>query len=134
MTQIVEVVASEDRDGLLLRLLAKYHASRKNRVLVFVLYKKEVRVLWDARCLVGEASPALPRAETITSTRACSPLPPPIQLTPSPQADRVERFLTGRGWASCCIHGDMSQDARTRAFNSFKDGKVPLLVATDVVS
>lgn len=50
------------------------------------------------------------------------------------QADRVERFLTARGWASCAIHGDLSQEARTRAFNSFKDGKVPLLVATDVAA
>ena len=29
------------RDGRLDELLRKYHASRKNRVLVFVLYKKE---------------------------------------------------------------------------------------------
>ena len=31
----------EVRDGALQKLLGKYHASRKNRVLVFVLYKKE---------------------------------------------------------------------------------------------
>lgn len=28
----------------------------------------------------------------------------------------------------------MSQDARTRAFTSFRDGTVPLLVATDVAA
>ena len=39
-----------------------------------------------------------------------------------------------RGWNCSAIHGDMSQDARTRAFINFKDGKIPLLIATDVVS
>ncbi len=28
------------------------------------------------------------------------------------------------------IHGDMSQDGRNRAFKRFKDGEVPLLIAT----
>src|SRR4051812_48918021 len=43
-------------------------------------------------------------------------------------------FLQGRGWNCCAIHGDMSQEARTRAFHAFKDGTIPLLIATDVVS
>ena len=38
--QIVEVVEERDRDGMLLKLLRKYH-NRRNRVLVFGLYKKE---------------------------------------------------------------------------------------------
>ncbi|KAF0692192.1 Aste57867_16705 [Aphanomyces stellatus] len=45
VTQIVEVVDEFGRDAKIDGLLRKYHASRKNRVLVFVLYKKEaVRV------------------------------------------------------------------------------------------
>ncbi|OQR88668.1 DEAD/DEAH box RNA helicase [Thraustotheca clavata] len=45
VTQIVEVVDEYGRDSKLDSLLKKYHSSRKNRVLVFVLYKKEaVRV------------------------------------------------------------------------------------------
>ncbi|CAK4623202.1 hypothetical protein LEN26_009249 [Aphanomyces euteiches] len=45
VTQIVEVVDEFSRDGKIDGLLKKYHSSRKNRVLVFVLYKKEaVRV------------------------------------------------------------------------------------------
>ncbi|CAG8466487.1 78_t:CDS:2 [Acaulospora colombiana] len=40
VTQIVEVVEDKDRDKLLVSLLEKYH-NRRNRVLVFVLYKKE---------------------------------------------------------------------------------------------
>ena len=41
ITQIVEVVEDRAREGLLPKLLNKYHSSRKNRVLIFVLYKKE---------------------------------------------------------------------------------------------
>ncbi|CAI9095212.1 OLC1v1031099C1 [Oldenlandia corymbosa var. corymbosa] len=39
--QIVEVLDDRARDERLTNLLEKYHKSRKNRVLVFVLYKKE---------------------------------------------------------------------------------------------
>ncbi|KAL3818300.1 hypothetical protein ACJIZ3_004205 [Penstemon smallii] len=39
--QIVEVLEDRARDERLLNLLEKYHKSRRNRVLVFVLYKKE---------------------------------------------------------------------------------------------
>ncbi|KAH6803413.1 RNA helicase family protein [Perilla frutescens var. frutescens] len=39
--QIVEVLDDRARDERLQTLLEKYHKSRKNRVLVFVLYKKE---------------------------------------------------------------------------------------------
>lgn len=39
--QIVEVLDDRARDERLLNLLNKYHKSRMNRVLVFVLYKKE---------------------------------------------------------------------------------------------
>ncbi|RUP47016.1 P-loop containing nucleoside triphosphate hydrolase protein [Jimgerdemannia flammicorona] len=42
VTQIVEVMANpNDKEGRLMQLLEKYHKSRKNRVLVFALYKKE---------------------------------------------------------------------------------------------
>lgn len=45
ITQIVEVVDDYTRDNKVNQLLKEYHSSRKNRVLVFVLYKKEaVRV------------------------------------------------------------------------------------------
>ncbi|XP_047321860.1 DEAD-box ATP-dependent RNA helicase 5 [Impatiens glandulifera] len=39
--QIVEVLEDRARDERLLSLLEKYHKSQRNRVLVFVLYKKE---------------------------------------------------------------------------------------------
>ena len=41
----MEVVEDRARDGRLHELLQKYHKSRSNRIIVFVLYKKEaVRV------------------------------------------------------------------------------------------
>ncbi|XP_068306724.1 DEAD-box ATP-dependent RNA helicase 5-like [Pyrus communis] len=39
--QIVEVLDEHSRDGRLVALLEKYHKSKENRVLIFVLYKKE---------------------------------------------------------------------------------------------
>lgn len=42
VTQVVEVLVNpNDKEGKLIQLLEKYHKSRKNRVLVFALYKKE---------------------------------------------------------------------------------------------
>merc|ERR1719384_2391150 len=39
--QIVEVIDDRAREGKLSQLLKKYHSGRKNRILIFVLYKKE---------------------------------------------------------------------------------------------
>uniref|UniRef100_A0A6S8CGM2 RNA helicase n=1 Tax=Aureoumbra lagunensis TaxID=44058 RepID=A0A6S8CGM2_9STRA len=47
---------------------------------------------------------------------------------------RLERFLNDRGWDCAAIHGDMSQANRTKSFDAFKSGQVPLLVATDVAA
>jgi len=41
VTQLVEVIEPLARDERLIQLLSNYHKSRKNKVLVFVLYKKE---------------------------------------------------------------------------------------------
>merc|ERR1711978_178297 len=90
ITQIVEGVEDRAREGLLQKLLNKYHSSRKNRVLIFALYKKE--------------------------------------------AARLETNLKRSGWKVSSIHGDKSQDARTKAVEQFKSGEVPLLVATDVAA
>ncbi|GBG72803.1 hypothetical protein CBR_g12371 [Chara braunii] len=90
VTQIVEVLEDRARDARLDELLRKYHKSRKNRILVFVLYKKE--------------------------------------------AVRVEMMLQRRGWNVVAVHGDKGQTDRTNAVNSFKDGSVPLLIATDVAA
>lgn len=48
------------------------------------------------------------------------------------EAARLEGTLNRWGYAS--IHGDKTQDARTRALAEFKDGSCPILVATDVAA
>ena len=62
--QVVEVVDARERDDLLDSLLKKYHGSRKNRVIVFALYKKEAARLesmlqrrgWNAVAVHGDIS------------------------------------------------------------------------------
>ncbi len=49
-------------------------------------------------------------------------------------ANRLAEQLTKDGLKTTAIHGNKSQAARTRALNDFKQGKVRVLVATDVVS
>lgn len=88
--QIVEVLDDRSRDSRLVTLLEKYHQSQRNRVLVFVLYKKE--------------------------------------------AARVETMLQRRGWNAVSVHGDKAQHDRTKALALFKEGKCPLMIATDVAS
>ena len=64
VSQLVEVVEERSREGRLMKLMQKYHSSRKNRVLVFVLYKKEaVRIQqaldrggWNCVAIHGDAT------------------------------------------------------------------------------
>ena len=48
--------------------------------------------------------------------------------------DQLERLLQKKGIKVASIHGDRSQDERTKALNEFKNGKVPIIVATDVLA
>lgn len=50
------------------------------------------------------------------------------------EAVRVENFIRQKGFRVGGIHGDLSQEKRTASLAAFKDGKVPLLVATDVAA
>ncbi len=50
------------------------------------------------------------------------------------RADRLARQLSNRGVAAAPIHGDRSQGQRQEALAGFKKGKVPVLVATDIVA
>ena len=50
------------------------------------------------------------------------------------EAARVEQMLQRGGHKAIAIHGDMTQEQRTRALQQFKDGSMPLLVATDVAA
>ena len=50
------------------------------------------------------------------------------------QAQRVADELKERGFPTSPLHGDMAQDARERALKRFRNGKVQVLVATDVAA
>ena len=47
-------------------------------------------------------------------------------------ADKLSRNLSKAGIASDSIHGDKKQGARTRSLKQFKDGRLQVLVATDI--
>eukprot|EP01026_Neomeris_dumetosa_P014913 TRINITY_DN15549_c0_g1_i1.p1 TRINITY_DN15549_c0_g1~~TRINITY_DN15549_c0_g1_i1.p1 ORF type:complete len:490 (+),score=87.24 TRINITY_DN15549_c0_g1_i1:158-1471(+) len=49
-------------------------------------------------------------------------------------ADQLETFLLQNGFAATSIHGDRSQQEREFALRSFRSGRTPILVATDVAA
>ncbi|WP_313410120.1 DEAD/DEAH box helicase, partial [Aeromicrobium sp.] len=50
------------------------------------------------------------------------------------QAQRVADDLADRGFPASPLHGDMAQKAREKALDGFREGKVKILVATDVAA
>jgi len=50
------------------------------------------------------------------------------------EATRVEGFIRQKGFRVAGIHGDLSQEQRTRSLDAFKKGQTPILVATDVAA
>jgi superfamily II DNA/RNA helicase len=50
------------------------------------------------------------------------------------QAQKVAEDLIDRGFPAAPLHGDMAQIARERAMRRFREGKVEILVATDVAA
>jgi ATP-dependent RNA helicase DDX3X len=49
-------------------------------------------------------------------------------------ADQLENFLYREGFPVASIHGDRTQREREAALNSFRTGRTPILVATDVAA
>jgi superfamily II DNA/RNA helicase len=49
-------------------------------------------------------------------------------------ASRIADELHERGFAAAAIHGDLGQGAREQALRAFRNGKVDILVATDVAA
>ena len=47
---------------------------------------------------------------------------------------RVAEDLSARGFATAALHGDLGQGAREQALRAFRNGKVDVLVATDVAA
>ncbi len=50
------------------------------------------------------------------------------------QAQRIADELVSRGFAAAAVHGDLGQGAREQALRAFRNGKVDVLVATDVAA
>jgi superfamily II DNA/RNA helicase len=50
------------------------------------------------------------------------------------RAQAVADELTERGFAAGAVHGDLGQGAREQALRAFRNGKVDILVATDVAA
>jgi superfamily II DNA/RNA helicase len=48
--------------------------------------------------------------------------------------DHVTAELSRRGFAAAAVHGDLGQSQRERALRAFRNGKVDVLVATDVAA
>ena len=49
-------------------------------------------------------------------------------------ANKLAEYLSKHDIAAAAIHGNKSQAARTRALSQFKDGSLPVLVATDIAA
>ncbi len=49
-------------------------------------------------------------------------------------ANRLAEYLGKQGIPAAAIHGNKSQSARTKALAQFKDGTLPVLVATDIAA
>src|ERR687892_15162 len=50
------------------------------------------------------------------------------------QTQRIADELAARGFAVAAVHGDLGQGAREQALRAFRNGKVDVLVATDVAA
>jgi ATP-dependent RNA helicase RhlE len=76
----------------------------------------------DKRSLLREVlrDPALSRAIVFTRTKA--------------GANRVTRDLNEAGVTADAIHGNKSQNARQNALTAFRNGKLRVLVATDIAA
>lgn len=48
--------------------------------------------------------------------------------------DELQRLLKREGIKAASIHGDRTQDERNKALQAFKNGQVPVIVATDVLA
>ena len=46
----------------------------------------------------------------------------------------LSEMLKAQGWPADCINGDMMQSARNAIMKTFKDGNLPIMVATDVAA
>ncbi len=50
------------------------------------------------------------------------------------KVEELNRYLTEHSFHCSMLHGDMKQEARTAVMQSFKSGRTPILIATDVAA
>uniref|UniRef100_A0A0N4Z8W3 RNA helicase n=1 Tax=Parastrongyloides trichosuri TaxID=131310 RepID=A0A0N4Z8W3_PARTI len=50
------------------------------------------------------------------------------------KADEITKSMRREGWPVMCIHGDKGQSERDWVLKQFKEGKIPVLFATDVAA
>ena len=48
--------------------------------------------------------------------------------------DMLGRWLSEKGFSAAALHGDMIQSKRTETLQAFKDGKIVLMVCSDVAA
>merc|ERR1712166_1560180 len=48
--------------------------------------------------------------------------------------DQLTREMRTDGWPALCMHGDKKQEEREWVLKEFKEGKSPILVATDIAA
>lgn len=116
VTQTVEVLDPREKERRLDQLLHEHHKARGARVLVFALYKKEASRLEQAL------------------SRRCDPTLCTHCSARGSDSHTFPLFPPRRGWKVGAIHGDRSQEERTRALDAFTRGTTPILVATDVAA
>lgn len=50
------------------------------------------------------------------------------------RVERIGKMLSYKGYSVDCIHGDFNQNVREKVLKTFRDGKLRILVATDIAS
>ena len=63
-----------------------------------------------------------------------APLRTLVFINTKREAEQVERTLNANGFRAATISGDVPQNKRERLLQEFKDGTLPILVATDVAA
>lgn len=135
------------------RIMAKLPAQRQT-LLFSATYSKEIKLLADEllnKPVLIEVATANATADRVTQQvylvdrhRKRELISHMIGMQNWPQvlifvrtkhgADRLAKQLQKDGLTTAAIHGDKAQGARQRALDEFKQGKVRILVATDIAA
>jgi ATP-dependent RNA helicase RhlE len=135
------------------RIMAKLPAQRQT-LLFSATYSKEIKILADEllnKPVLIEVATANATADRVTQQvylvdrhRKRELISHMIGMQNWPQvlifvrtkhgADRLAKQLQKDGLTTAAIHGDKAQGARQRALDEFKQGKVRILVATDIAA